>query len=63
VEAEPEAGLQLEVGGDAAAAEAAVLVGADLQPPPAAGELDGVDAAAGVAAASRTTTSSPALAR
>jgi hypothetical protein len=47
VEAEPEPGLELQVGSDPAAAEAAVLIGADLQAPAAAGQLDGVDAAAG----------------
>jgi hypothetical protein len=47
VEAEPEPVLQLQVGGDPAAAEAAVLVGADLEAAAAAGQFDGVDAAAG----------------
>jgi len=46
VEAQPEAALQLQVGGDAAGADAAVLVGAELQAAAAVGQVDGVDAAA-----------------
>jgi len=41
------AGFQLQVGGDPAGPEAAVLERADLQAPPAAGQVHGSAAAAG----------------
>jgi len=63
VEAEPVAGLQVEVGGDAAAPDPAVLVGAQLQPAAPAGQVDGLDAAAGRGGRSRTVTASQARAR
>jgi len=47
VEAEPEACLQLQVGGHPAGPDAAVLVRAELEAPPPPGQLLGRDAAAG----------------